>query len=131
LFHKIEATGGAEAAAQRAAGINSLLLASRLLAAAAVGIGGSGRECQQQQHKSGATMSHQQQQQRGEMLADRGEEDSLLPFAGSMGTWEQDEIGTREHPHVPPLLLFPFLERFSNFKFNFSEFQQSMNKNAK
>jgi hypothetical protein len=47
LFHKIEATGGAEAAAQRAAGINSLLLASRLLAAAAaVGIGGSGREWQ-------------------------------------------------------------------------------------
>jgi hypothetical protein len=60
-----------------------------------------------------------------------GEEDSLLPFAGSMGTWEQDRIGTREHPHVPPVLLFPFLERFSNFKFNFSEFQQSMNKNAK
>jgi hypothetical protein len=60
-----------------------------------------------------------------------GEEDSLLPFAGSMGTWEQDTIGTREHPHVPPLLLFPFLERFSNYKFNFSEFQQSMNKYAK
>jgi uncharacterized protein HemX len=83
LFHKIEATGGAEAAAQRAAGINSLLLASRLLAAAAVGIGGSGREWQQQ-HKSGATMSHQQQQ-RGEMLADG--EKRILRFH-LQGAWE-------------------------------------------
>ncbi len=108
MFYKIEATGGAEAAAQRAAGTNSLLLASRLPAAAAVGIGGSGREWQQE-HKSGATMSHQQQQ-RGENACRRGEEDSLLPFAGSMGTWAQDTFGTREHPHLPPLLLFSFLE---------------------
>jgi hypothetical protein len=45
-------------------------------------------------------MSHQQQQ-RGKNACRWGEEDSLLPFAGSMGTWEQDTIGTREHSHVP------------------------------
>jgi hypothetical protein len=101
LFYKIEATGGAEAAAQRAAGTNSLLLASRLPAAAAVSIGGSGREWQQQ-HKNGATMSHQQQQ-RGKMLADG--EKRILCFH-LQGAWELGNKIVLEHMSIRTFPLF-------------------------